>query len=276
MQYDLNQLTDPKRFQRLVNAILTARFGEDARLTPLQGTDGGTDGETARTNPYMEFRPNIPISQSPHPLIEPPRPGRYLFQAKYHRTGEQRVSELRSTVVREFRQALTKDVLNRQDRNDVNYFILVTNITASQDALQIVDEICLELLRDRDRLHADIWWGERITTSLDWSPHLWKAFPELFPGATPPLLGSAATSQANGLPRTLRLAVTEQHRRDSIVKFRQVELEHQLLDLFVDLDYTLRNDSEEPIRTPSRITGVPQNFKLGRLETSVSDRMTLL
>lgn len=253
MQYDLNQLADPKQFQRLVNAILVARFGEDARLTPLQGTDGGSDGETACANPYMEFHYSTPIAQSPNPLVEPPRPGRYLFQAKYHRTGEQRVSELRATVVREFRQALTKDVLNRQDRNDVNYFILVTNIAASQDALRSVDEVRLELLRDRDRLHGDIWWGERITTSLDWSPHLWQAFPELFPGATPPLLGSAATSKAIGLPRTLRLAVTEQHRRDSIVKFRQVELEHQLLDLFVDLDYALRSESDELFRTPSRI-----------------------
>ena len=253
MQYDLNQLSDPKRFQRLVNAILTARFGEDARLTPLQGTDGGSDGETAPTNPYMEFRRSTPTIQSPNLLIEPPRPGRYLFQAKYHRTGEQRVSDLRSTVVREFRQALTKDVLNRQDRNDVNYFILVTNITSSQKALQHLDDLRLELLKDRDRLHADIWWGEMVTTSLDWSPHLWQAFPELFPGAVPPLLASAVTSNASGLPRKLRLAVTEQHRRDSIVKFRQVELEHQLLDLFVDLDFGLRNDSAERIRTASRI-----------------------
>ena len=253
MQYDLNQLADPKKFQRLVNAILTARFGEDARLTPLHGADGGTDGESARSNPFMEFRHNVPVDQSAHPLIEPPRPGRYLFQAKYHRTGEQRISDLRSIVVREFRQTLVREVLNRQDRNDVNYFILVTNVTASRDALQSLDETRSELLRNRDRLHADIWWGERISTFLDWSPHLWQAFPELFPGAIPPLLGSAATNEATGLPRKLRLAVTEQHRRDSIVKFRQVELEHQLLDLFVDLDYALRSDSEEPVRTPSRV-----------------------
>ena len=47
MRYDLNELSDPTRFQSLVNAILTARFGEDARLTPLRGPDGGADGETA-------------------------------------------------------------------------------------------------------------------------------------------------------------------------------------------------------------------------------------
>lgn len=74
MQYDLNQLSDPKRFQRLVNALLTARFGEDARLTPLQGADGGSDGETATANPYMEFRYEVSSKHSNNPLIEAPRP----------------------------------------------------------------------------------------------------------------------------------------------------------------------------------------------------------
>ena len=70
MQYDLNQLGNPNRFQRLVNAILTARFGEDARLTPLMGIDGGSDGETAPYNPNMEFKfeknPSLLEQQSPY------------------------------------------------------------------------------------------------------------------------------------------------------------------------------------------------------------------
>lgn len=90
-------------------------------------------------------------------------------------------------------------------------------------------------------------------TALDWSPQLWQSYPELFPGATPPPLGRATTDSAEGLSRVLRLAVTEQSRRESIVKFRQVELEHQLLDLFVDLDFELRNDSDEHARTLSHI-----------------------
>ena len=195
MQYDLNQLSDPKRFQSLVNAILTARFGEDARLTPIQGKDGGTDGETAVANPHMEFVYGIKHKSSNNPLTEPPRPGRYLFQAKYHRTSEHRLSDLRSLAIREFKQALTADILKRSDRQNVNYFILVTNISGSSDALKKIDDIRSELLKGRNHLHADVWWGERITTSLDWSPDLWHAYPELFPGATPPLLALAATQR---------------------------------------------------------------------------------
>ena len=199
MQYDLNQLSDPKRFQRLVNAILTARFGEDARLTPIQGADGGSDGETASANPYLEFRYEVSSKDSINPLLEPPRPGRYLFQAKYHRTGERRLSELRSIVAEEFKDALTDDVVNRLDRQDVNYFFLVTNVSASKDSLRKIDEIRTEILKGKQHLHADVWWGERITASLDWAPDLWLAFPELFPGGVPPLLGMATTQQAEGL-----------------------------------------------------------------------------
>ena len=130
MQYDLNQLSDPKRFQRLVNAILTARFGEDARLTPLQGKDGGSDGESGAYNPHMAFVYKRRESTQDDPFVEPPRPGRYLFQAKYHRTGDQRLTDLRTTVIREFRNSLTSDVLNRRDRRNVNYFFLVTNVPA--------------------------------------------------------------------------------------------------------------------------------------------------
>ena len=127
-------------------------------------------------------------------------------------------------------------VLARQDRQNVNYFILVTNVPASEDSLRKVDAVRNELLRSHRQLHADIWWQERVTASLDWSPNLWQAFPELFPGSLPPLLGTASTSSANGLSRIFRLALTHQHDRDCVVKFRQIELEQQLLDLFVDLD----------------------------------------
>ena len=269
MQYDLNQLSDPKRFQRLVNAILTARFGEDARLTPLQGADGGSDGETAKDNPYLEFRHTLSSEQSTNPLIEAPRPGRYLFQAKYHRTGEHRLSDLRSVVAGEFKTALTDELLNRLDRDDVNYFFLVTNVSASKDSIRRIDEIRVELLQDKQHLHADVWWGERITAALDWAPQLWPTYPELFPGRTPPLLGLAATKHPEGLSRTLKLATAQQYARDSLVKFRQIALEKRLLDLFVDLDIVQVYDIDETSRLPLSRLFSPSNRAIIRSSGSL-------
>jgi hypothetical protein len=46
IEYIFNNL-DASTFQRLINSILVYRFGENVRLTPLFGSDGGRDGETA-------------------------------------------------------------------------------------------------------------------------------------------------------------------------------------------------------------------------------------
>lgn len=246
MQYHLNQIEDPKHFQRLLNAILTARFGENVRLTPLHGTDGASDGETASLNPNMEFSCTVESSLPNDPLVAPPHPGRYLFQAKYHRTGEHRPSDLRALVVNEFAEELRNAVLSRRDRRDVNYFFLVTNVSASKDAISKVDAVRKRLLPRRKDLHADVWWSERIIAFLDWSPDLWLTFPELFPGGVPPFLAQALSQGSEGLARTLRLAIRHQYDRDLTVKFRQVELEQKLSDLFVDLDAELRAEAGDP------------------------------
>ena len=247
MQYDLNQLGDPTQFQRLVNALLTARFGEDVRLTPLRGADNASDGETAPSNPYMEcqYTPNAASPRSS--LIAPPRPGRYLFQAKYHSTAEHRLSDLRALVVREFKEELQDAVLRRKDRHDVNYFFVVTNLSASKEAIAKVDDLRRRLLKGKGQLHADVWWRESITAFLDRLPDLWLAFPQLFPGGVAPLLAQALNRASEGLARTFRLATSAQYKRDRVVKFRQVELEQQLFDLFVDLDVEIFVDRADPL-----------------------------
>ena len=244
MQYDLNQIGDPAKFQRLLNVLLTARFGEDARLTPLRGPDGGSDGETAAGNPYMEFHYTATPSPRESSPLTPPRRGRYLFQAKYHPTGEQRLSDLRTRVVQDFAQELSTAVLARRDRRDVNYFFLVTNVPASKHAFVQIDDVRRQLLRNRRHLHADVWWGERILAFLDWHPAIWPAFPEIFPGGVPPLLARIFTPESSGLSRPIRAAVSHQRSRDLIIKFRQVRLERQLSDLFVDLDVDIKLDAD--------------------------------
>ena len=246
MQYDLNQLGGPTRFQQLINAILTARFGEDARLTPLQGADDGSDGETASGNPYMEFCSDGKHTSPSNPLVRPPRPGRYLFQAKYHHTSDHRLSDLRSLVVREFKKELATAVLERSDREDVNYYLLVTNVPASKESLRKVDELRSQLLKGRTHLHADIYWKETIISCLDWSPSLWESFSEIFPKRILPFIYRSPSTKSKSLSRTFEIALKEQLKRDKIVKFRQIELEQQLLDLFVDLDAALHLEIDDP------------------------------
>ena len=243
MEYYFDQL-DPVKFQRLINAILVARFGEDARLTPLRGQDGGRDGETAPRNPYFEFQVSETTSMS-QDISQPPRKGRYLFQVKHHRTTDRRLSDARQAVIADFAKELKNNVLNREGDEQVNYFFLITNVPSSKEALNKLDRKRENLLRSIPNLHADVWWQERVITHLDQMPSIWNSFPEMFAGGLVPLRAKVVDRPSEGLPRAIRLAINRHYEKDRNVKFRQIELEQSLSKLFVDLDVDIRDLSEE-------------------------------
>ena len=262
MEYELNQISDPIRFQRLMNAILTARFGEGVELTPLRGKDGGSDGEAV----IVDVGGRAPRGRGMlfhDPLFEPPQPGRYLFQAKYHKTGEQRLSDLRTTVVSEFSKSLNDDVLKRSDRQDVKFFFLVTNVTSSKEALRKVRDVGQRIGKLPQSLQAGVWWGERITAFLDWAPQLWASYPEIFPGGVPPLMVQAFGQYSERKPQAFRLAIAHQHDKDERLNLLQVDAEQKLLDLFVDLDCEARAEDQTEFRASFR--GSPAVFDGGEL-----------
>lgn len=236
MEYYFNEL-DATKFQRLVNSILNARFGEDTRLTPLRGADGGRDAETAPGNPYFEYQIDH-VRPLTNTIITPPREGRYLFQVKHHRTGETRISDVRQSVLSDFEQELKKNVLNRTGNEQVNYFFLITNVSSSKDSLERLDQKRYTLNK-KSNLHVDIWWKEQLIAFLDAMPNLWLSFPEIFAGGKVPFVADVAAQTDNRLSRSLRIAINKQYERDSKVKFRQIDLENDLSKLFVDLEVNL-------------------------------------
>jgi hypothetical protein len=203
------------------------------------GKDGGRDGETAPRHPYFEFRVTEQ-NRVIDPSLRPPGIGRYLFQVKHHRTSEG-VTEARRVVVSEFAREIETNVLSRQDDERVNYFFLVTNVPASGDVLERVDQVRRDLLVNTKALYADVWWKERVTAHLDSMPSVWSSFPEIFAGGVPPFLSKVAGRQPEGLPRAVRIAINRQYSQDKMVKFRQIELEKTLAKLFVDLDIDIRD-----------------------------------
>jgi hypothetical protein len=231
-QYYLDAL-EPAVFQRLVNALLVLRYGEGVRLLPLRGKDGGRDAETPPGSSY--FSVSIPPSRNG---IDrgPIKPGRYLFQAKHHRMTERPPATVRSEVLQEFSEELTLNVLPRSNTEGVDFFFLITNVPSSREAFDKVDDRRRESLQAKRELHADILWCEHLTAWLDQGVTVWPAFPEIFAGGVVPYLGKVASEDPGGLPRSIRLAIKTQYTRDSVIRFRQVNLEQRLSRLFVDLD----------------------------------------
>ncbi len=234
IEYYFNNL-DPNTFQRLISAILVARFGEGVRLTPRFGSDGGRDGETAPSNPYFEFQVND-VNPPPKGIFSPPQKGRYLFQVKHHRTIDTRLSDARSTVVADFEKELKKNVLDRQGEERINFFFLITNVPSSEKVIAEIDKRQKELRETYPSLYVDVWWGERVEAFLDQMPFLWHSFPDLFAGRKVPFLAEVADDANIGLPRAIRLAIERQYQRESNIKFRQIDLEKRLQKLFTVLD----------------------------------------
>jgi len=235
VEYYFNEL-DPIKFQRLINGILSAKYNEGVRLTPLYGADGGRDAETAPGNPYWELQ--VSNVESTDAETIPSRQGRYLFQAKHHRTSD---TEARRAVIYDFENELKKNVLTRTGNQSVNYFFLITNVYCSKEALEKLDKKRAEILKDQKNIHADIWWKEQLISFLDGMPNLWNSFPEMFAGGKVPFIANVASQQNQPLSRAVRMAIDKQYKRDSKVKFRQIELENNLSKLFVDLDINIEN-----------------------------------
>ena len=214
--------------------MLTARFGERLRVLPLRGSDGGRDAET----PSPEK--NLTVLDVTTPLgtgfFSRSIPGRYFFQAKYHRTVDRTGGAVRAAVVSDFEKELRENVLGRLAEHSPSFFYLVTNVPGSKDSVAKIDEKRRELLKDRTDIRADVLWQEHVTAWLDQTPSVWSAFPEIFPGMSVPQLGQIAATSSEGLPRSMKLAIRTQSNRDGIVRFRQINLEQRLSKLFVDLD----------------------------------------
>jgi predicted NACHT family NTPase len=160
--------------------------------------------------------------------------------------------------------------LNRSDEEKVNYFFLITNVPSSKKSILAVDQKRRELLKDHPNLHADIWWQEALIALLDQTPALWSSFPEMFAGNKVPFLADVVNKSSGGLSRAIRVAIGAQYQRDSLVKFKQIELEKSLTKLFVDLDVDLRFlDGEEAqalaIENLNRNAGfIPEAFEIDR------------
>lgn len=89
-------------------------------------------------------------------------------------------------------------------------------------------------------------WQDHVTAWLDLTTSIWTNFPELFAGRLVPVLGQIAGNPGPGMSRSIRLAISTEMRRDSIIRFRQINHEQRLADHQLPCLWQLRiNSSEE-------------------------------
>lgn len=228
MDYPLENL-GPDRFQELCQSLL-ARLSPDIQCFPLHQADGGRD---ALLTPHGDLKQSI------------------VFQVKFvenpqrHRAPQTYLSR----IVRQEREK----VAALASRGAAKYYLL-TNVrgTGGLDSGSI-DSMAKEL-NDNLPIPVQCWWRDDICRRLDAAWEVKFSFPEVlrsidFMG----LVASNATQQRDDrIAKTLQAFLQDQYERDREVRFNQVELHSEILDLFIDVPVDLTEQVQHSYRQANR------------------------
>ena len=212
--YNYEQLNG-ESFQQLSQSLLIEEF-RDIQCFPVGQPDGGRDAiarfvET--TSDSGEF---------------------VVFQVKFARR-ELSPSEARKWLLETLRDELPK--VRRQIGKGAKRFMLVTNVagTGHQDSGSI-DKLQV-LLEEQIPIPATAWWRDDLDRRLDNAWDLKFAYPTLFSGTDLLRLVAEAGPSEGRTRRQIAISafLSSQFESDREVKFKQVELENDIFNLFTDV-----------------------------------------
>lgn len=222
MDYPLENL-GPERFQQLCQALLAKEFPR-VQCFPVAQPDGGRDA----------------ISYYP----EGGGDKFMVFQVKYAR------KPLSETEPHKWLAAIVEDeapkVRDLIPRGAVRY-VLMTNVpgTAHLDKGSI-DKLN-SLLAEKVGVPSSCWWRDDISRRLDDAWDLKWAYPDIMAGPDflRAIIESGLSEHRERRSSAIRAFLRSQYDMDEEVRFKQVELQNKLLDLFIDVPIALRDQQGE-------------------------------
>jgi hypothetical protein len=223
VNYPLENL-DPERFQQFCQALL-AREHPQLQCFPVAQPDGGRDAVAYFSESQGSKFAVYQVKFSRRPLAEAD-PRKWLLAIM-----EEEAPKLARLIPR-----------------GASQFYLLTNIdgTAHLDAGSI--DRLNQTLSEQLRVPFTCWWRDDLNRRLDNAWDIKWAYPDLMAGPDflRCILESGITEDRERRESALRAFLTQQLRIDEQVRFRQVEMQMDLLDLFVDVPIDLRDPRAEP------------------------------
>ena len=212
MSYNYENL-DPERFQLFCQSLLNSEFPKTQSF-PIGQPDGGRDAVVYTRRRFLQNEFNV-------------------FQVKFVRKNDKDILKwLEDTLKGERRK------INHLIRRGAKEYFLLTNLsgTAHLDS-GTIDKVN-SILEKYIPIPTYCWWREDLNSKLNVNWDLKWVFPELFSSAD--LFRIIVESRLNNEDKerrfnAIRLYVSDQYDTDSKVKFKQVELQNQLFDLFIDV-----------------------------------------
>lgn len=228
MSYQYENL-DPEKFQQFCQALLTNSF-PNLQCYPVGQPDGGRDGISRRARK--------------------PRSSFSVFQVKFNRRALAEPDPhkwLLNQISKEVKKV--KGLIPR----GADQYYLLTNVpgTAHLD-VGTIDRVETTLAAALG-IPVTCWWRDDLDRRLDAAPALKWAYPELMTGQDVLLaaLISGLSENKEIRQNAIRAYISVQYSEDEEVKFKQVELQNHLLDLFIDIPIHLKI-SPRPVGTLER------------------------
>ena len=223
-------------FQKLAQALIT-RLYPDAQCLPLGQPDGGRDALVRAESDAASV----------------------VFQVKYSRApqlkDERRVIQDLIATEKPKLPALIA-------RGATRYYLLTNVLGTGHLDVGSIDTAHAQLTGALG-ITAHIWWRDDLDARLDNAPGIKWAYPQILNAADvlSLQLQRAENPADQQAARTVRAYLSAQCEADREVKFQQIDLNHALTDLFVDLPIARKCDSEDASHTrPSAALGLAKNL----------------
>jgi hypothetical protein len=212
MDYPFENL-NPEKFQEFAQALLVKEF-PDLQCLPVAQPDGGRDIVTYE---YGFSSQNFAV-----------------YQVKYVRRplAEKDTHTWLLGIIKS-EAPKVKALINKGAKK----FFLITNVpgTAHPDVGSI--DRMNKLLEDEIGIPSRCWWRDDLSRKLDSAWDLKWMYPELMTGSDliRSIIESGLSEDKERRASAIKAFISEQFNVEQVVKFKQVDLQNRLLDLFIDV-----------------------------------------
>lgn len=219
MDYLLEQLGD-ERFQQLCQALLIKEH-PTTQCFPVSQPDGGRDAIAFLAENNKEVRPFV------------------VFQVKYVRDPF-KMHEPHKWLLEVVRGEASK--IAKLVPKGASSFILLTNIPGTAHAGVGSIDLLQKILDDNMPVPSQCWWRDDMTRRLDDSWDIKWSYPEVMSGTDVLrfVIESGVSGDVDRRNDAMRAFIQTQMMADSEVRFKQIDLQNDLLELFVDVPLSRR------------------------------------
>ena len=216
MAYQLETLGD-ERFQQLCQAILVHAF-PNVQCLPVGQRDGGRDAFSRKRQKGVRRKSNSQI---------------IIFQVKYVRSPESREArDLIESVVKSEKAKIDKLI-----QDGASAYYLLTNVAGTSFLEQGSIDKVNSTLSAAIKIESHCWWRDDLERRIEAYPSIKWSYPDIL-RATDLLQalmdGSVGHDSARRMS-ALRGYMAYQAKYDEQLKFKQIDLQKSIIDLFVDV-----------------------------------------